>query len=411
MHGVRVLYVTPTFPPENGWGGVGTYVHHMVRGMKEIGCEPIVLCGVGPSGKQTITRTPEGVQVLRVLTTQEPRGVREQVFAHVSQLYRDGTFDVVEFPEYAAPGLMFQRAFEGCPAVVRLHGDSQLCARGNTPPLKRFAKALVRLARSSVGRELGMAEKESVSLAHAVTAPTNWTVQQAARRGWIPSIRSGIVVANPFSGFENNKSPRKIESANSIGPAVTFLGRLDYLKGAPLIPNIIKLVHAKSPATHFKIIGQSGYKAGAFWRPDNDTKLYSEWIRDNLSAASNSLVEIVPGVPYAEVPNHLPINSIACFQSTWETFGYTHVEAMYCGLATVIASRGGARELGDHNVHLVYSQRTAAGLAAAITNLLSNPALRQRLGEAGRQHIASNYSSRQIALKMMRIYGQAVSKF
>lgn len=72
--------------------------------------------------------------------------------------------------------------------------------------------------------------------------------------------------------------------------------------------------------------------------------------------------------------------------SWWEGFGRPPLEAMACGAPVVTTDSRGVREYARHEVNcLITPIQSPAALAAAIDRLLSDPALAQRLAEAGRE--------------------------
>src|SRR4051794_7558367 len=133
---MRVLLVSQEFPPETGWGGIGTYLGVLAPALVRAGAEVHVLSVV--EGQPRSDRELEGVHVHRV-PLRRPRGVgrathlpltwrRMSLAAAVSrQMRRLGhRFDVCESPDWGAEGLALalRRAL---PLVVRLHsGASQV---------------------------------------------------------------------------------------------------------------------------------------------------------------------------------------------------------------------------------------------------------------------------------------------
>ncbi len=89
-------------------------------------------------------------------------------------------------------------------------------------------------------------------------------------------------------------------------------------------------------------------------------------------------------VPRADVPTLLSACELFCFPSLCEGFGLPVLEALACG-APVIASS--AVPLPDlESVALCPSPYSARAIADAISRLLSDEALRQKLSEAGREY-------------------------
>ncbi len=77
------------------------------------------------------------------------------------------------------------------------------------------------------------------------------------------------------------------------------------------------------------------------------------------------------------------------------------MEAMACGLP-VVASKIGATTtmIQDGNTGFLCDQQDVDGLAAALGQLSSDPAVRQRLGEAARRHAVEHFDSRQTSLRL-----------
>ena len=77
---------------------------------------------------------------------------------------------------------------------------------------------------------------------------------------------------------------------------------------------------------------------------------------------------------------------VFCFPSTTDTFGQVLLEAGASGLPVVAAAAGGALELVQHGrTGLLVEPEESRALAAALLELAGDPALRRRLGAAGRE--------------------------
>jgi len=80
------------------------------------------------------------------------------------------------------------------------------------------------------------------------------------------------------------------------------------------------------------------------------------------------------------------------------------VEAMACGLPGVTTSAGGVTELVRHDVNgLVARPGDVAGIADSVDLLLRDPALRRRLGPAGRTTVERDYDVDQAACALEEI--------
>lgn len=87
-----------------------------------------------------------------------------------------------------------------------------------------------------------------------------------------------------------------------------------------------------------------------------------------------------------------------------ESFGYTAVEAMSCGLPVVSTDVGGLPEVVEHGqTGLVVARNDAAGFGRALSDLLSDPVRRQTMGEAGKARAQKMFSVEQMAIKYMQL--------
>jgi glycosyltransferase involved in cell wall biosynthesis len=93
-----------------------------------------------------------------------------------------------------------------------------------------------------------------------------------------------------------------------------------------------------------------------------------------------------------------------------EPFGLVVVEAMACARAVVVSAAGGAAELIEPGVDaLAHEPGDVAMLATRIAALVADPALRGRLGAAGRKTAERTFDRARLASQLLPIYEQAIA--
>jgi glycogen(starch) synthase len=97
-------------------------------------------------------------------------------------------------------------------------------------------------------------------------------------------------------------------------------------------------------------------------------------------------IEIRPSVAEDALPTLFNEHDIYLFPSLYEPFSLTLIHALALGIPTIASDVGGNVEIvRDGQSGAVFKKGDPADLAGVITNLASNPALRVRLAEGGRQ--------------------------
>jgi len=116
--------------------------------------------------------------------------------------------------------------------------------------------------------------------------------------------------------------------------------------------------------------------------------------------------------------------AVFCCPSVYEPFGIINLEAMACSTPVVATATGGILEVvvdgetgvlvpiehGNGMAHEpVDSHQFSHDLAAALNRLLGDPALRERMGAAGRQRVEERFSWSAIAAETVRLYERLTS--
>jgi starch synthase len=102
--------------------------------------------------------------------------------------------------------------------------------------------------------------------------------------------------------------------------------------------------------------------------------------------------------------------SVFVMPSYYETFGISCLEAMAHRLPVVASRVGGLPELIEDGITgILVPPGKPDALARAITVMLSDPILRQRLGAAGCQLVARRFTPASVVSDMVNLYSRALA--
>jgi starch synthase len=190
-------------------------------------------------------------------------------------------------------------------------------------------------------------------------------------------------------------------------PTVVFVGRITRQKG---------VVHLLDAATHLPAGTQLVLCAGA-----PDTPQIAAEFRDRvheLARDGHRVRWIEAMLPRDELLQVLSAAHVFVCPSIYEPFGIVNLEAMAVGLPVVASAVGGIPEVvvddetgllvpfevGDDLGSPADPARFARELAAAVTELLEDPAEARAMGDNGRQRVEERFSWRAIAGETAALY-------
>lgn len=163
---------------------------------------------------------------------------------------------------------------------------------------------------------------------------------------------------------------------------IVFAGRIIAEKGVLELLEAFELVHRRLPGVTLAIYG-----AGENDKRSGPLTAYEEKVRARAAQFPAGAVVLPVWVPSREMGAHYVNADLAVFPSVWkESFGMVALEAMRCGAPVVASPRPGFEELVEPNVTGILVDPTDTPvLADAMLRILTDPALAQRMGEAGRE--------------------------
>ncbi|MFF3888006.1 glycosyltransferase family 4 protein [Streptomyces sp. NPDC001914] len=152
------------------------------------------------------------------------------------------------------------------------------------------------------------------------------------------------------------------------------------LKGLVFLVEALAKVRTEHPGAHLVVVGKRA----------EDGPVAQAIERYGLDGA----VEFVKGISDAELVDLVRSAEVACVPSLYEGFSLPAAEAMATGTPLVATTGGAIPEVAgpDGETCLAVPPGDPGALAAALGRLLGDPALRARLGSAGRERVLSRFT-------------------
>ncbi len=407
---MRICLLSREYPPETGWGGIGTFTHHLAHGLRELGQEVHVVSLTGnDSASATQKADLDGIIVHRVpiqslrdrsslfnFCLPVTRPMLQQTSAlwkKLLELHQQKPFDVIECAEHFAEGL-FPSMSRVAPLVVRLH----------TPHSKLVSEKFHNFTPSFDHRVLTMLERLPMMSADILISPSCDLANYVANDLNFSPDRIHIVRnpvnANQFTP-EGPKAPTVPGTVN-----ILFVGRLEERKGVYFLIQSVSRVLKACPQARFIFIG-SDTKTGK-----GNGSVLQELKAITVESGAEHAVSFVNQVPLAELPDHYRAADICVLPSLYDNAPMTTIEAMSSGKPVVGTTAGGTKEyVLDQRCGLIVPPADSEALANAIILLCNDTARREQMGVFARKHVIENFTREITAKQSLELYEAAARRF
>ena len=390
---LHICYISQEYPPETGWGGVGSYTHEMAHALAGDGHRVTVISRA--VNGETVTRA-EGVEVHRI--SPSPKWDNIPIFWRLNRIWpgfawasmwrlrsihRQRPIDLVEAAEVRADGF-FVSFMPGRPKLVtRLH-TAQIFS-------DRFSQIPSELLRPWNY----WFEKKSILRANLLTAPSQAMVDLT--RTWVPFREdNALVVPNPVD--KKKFRPSALERKN----LVVYVGRLERRKGLDTILRALRSVFKRFPAAEFLFLGGDG--------TDHDGKKWSDKLREAVDPMQRERIKFEQKSRDALIETYQEA-AVCILPSVWENFPYALLEAMACGTPVVATQCGGYPELIEDGISgFLVPVDDSEALALRISELLAQPQLRNDIGRNARKRVEERFSVERVLPKMIAAYDHAIAQ-
>ena len=402
---MKSLILTNEFPP-NIYGGAGVHVDYLTRELSRL-MEVEVRC-FGSNGRdlrvneQSLKATAYGADAAEYGA---PRPLHS-VFTALERCLDWNSVgidaDIVHLHTwYTHFGGILAKLNYGIPLVLTVH---------SLEPLRPWK-------REQLGGGYDFScwvERTAIEMADAVIAVSADTKADVLRLFDVPEskvrvIHNGIDL-NEFKAVDADAVLEKY-GIDQARPYMLFVGRITRQKGILHLANAIRHM-----SKEFQIV----LCAGA---PDTP-EIAAEMRRkvDEAQALHGSVIWVESMVAKQDLIALYSRAAVFCCPSVYEPFGIINLEAMACETAVVASAIGGIPEVVVPEetgilVPLVLKPGTfepqdaeafEKGLAMGVNRLMSDEALRARMGSAGRRRAEQHFSWSSIAAKTHQLYSELV---
>ena len=400
---MKIALLSFEYPPETGFGGIGTYTWYHARALVKLGHQVHVLTGAREAtplrtiehdgicvhrfwADGALMGTFKGLGAFRLWWTRQRLQNAWSMYRGISALHSKHRYDVLEMPECGAEGALVTSLLD-VPTVVRLHSPARLIM-----PYYDVRRADFLLCTAIEHRAL----KNSTAL----TACSQFVASE---------VRSKLLIKRDISVITNGIDLKWIGMAESLDVhrafglprrklMIVFSGRMELRKGIHLCTEIASSLLERFDIT-FVLAGDDlfGYVTSVLL-----PKLALQRLKGSIHWLGRlSIAELRPLVGAAD---------IFLSPSLWENCPYSCLEAMAMGCAVVGADQGGMPEIIQHGINgLLAIPDNAPSFVRAIERLIEDPVLRSRLGSAARETIQRNHCDTHVAQQALGVYQDTIT--
>jgi glycosyltransferase involved in cell wall biosynthesis len=402
---MNIIYISSEYPPETGYGGIGTYTKYIAEGMAQQGHTVSVIAQSIDSRESVIHQN--GVTVYRLPPLPYPlprhrcaymlRKFAVSSFPHVlvriswalavkkkinHVCSRRTRFDIIEAAECGAESLFVPRH---CAKrhIIRLHTPWEIISKLDTIK-EPFGDRLL----------LPCIEKFAARRASSVSSPSSAMAAHISSAWHINKIK---VIPNPLP-IDN--------FLQSLGPGWIYTGRVERRKGVHhLVAAYIKLSKEIPDLPSLTLLGRA-------YGTDRSGNSYGMLIHKMINTAGfGHAISWIENATLNEVPSYLYRSSVAFFPSLWENYPYTCLEAMASGCAIVASNCGGFPEMIESGINgLLIPPDSEESIYTAMKYLINNDEKVTALGTGARKRVTEIASSTTIYNETEQYYFSLLEK-
>lgn len=376
---MRVIHLSCVVPPEVG--GIGSVAAREVTGLRARGVDARL---IGPEARSK-THIP-GVS-RSFIETIHPlfRTGNASIFPDLRPRLREADVIHLHYPFYGTAEPLLLAAPSLPPIVVTFHMDA------TAPGLHGAAFALHR----------ALVQPSLLSRASVILV-SSYDYARRSSLGSFFAKHPDHVKELPFGVDTEFFSPgvptRGRFSLPTDAPVILFVGGLDRAHAFKGLSLLLRAFARLNPQAHLMIVG--------------DGELRSQYEDEARALGVEARVHFLGHVDAESLRDAYRSADVFAFPSTnvAEAFGLVALEAESCGLPVVASDLPGVRTVVRHGeTGLLTPPNDLDALSSALSTLLADPVMRQRMGERARQLAMAHFSWERHLDGLEEIYRLCVS--
>jgi glycosyltransferase involved in cell wall biosynthesis len=385
---VKVLLVTPEYPPDTG-GGISAYYRDLVPALRRLGCEVTVLKGSAfVHGGAPYQHDTVNVSVLETARFEkwlshfshfamfpELRRHLAAGFALHEQARQGEELDVVEVTDWGMLFLPWMIAADA-PVLVQLHGSTGQILL-HEPMAGREAEGVVSLLLEKT------ALAESTGLASYSHANARW---------WEQVVKHSVAYQPPPLRLGET-----LDESSEVGDEWLALGRIQHWKGPQVACAAWEVLAEQAPVLEWA--GRDTFHGAS-------RQSTSTWLKTAFPGTWGRTIRPIGQLSPLDVTRRLRAARAVLVPSTWDVFNLATAEAMALGKAVVVSTGAGAVDLVQHGMNgFVFENGDTAALAALVRQIeRMNTAELRTIGQAAAQTVRDRLDPSRIANARIALY-------
>lgn len=395
MKKINICLISNEYPPETGFGGIGTYTYNLAHGLTNLG-HKVTVISTGEDNSQT---DDHGVKLIRLSGKVHKYKLGFKIlnwfFPTSANLFfrslkiveylnkNSDKFDVIEGADWGAELFLYSLFNKNSKLVVKLHTPYLVLE----PFLNEGNKV------KGLDRQILIwMEKILFSRAKFLTSASNELKTKVEN---IYHTKKPIFVI-PNGVDTNTFKPKNMITQDQL----LFVGRLEPNKGVePLIKALIK-VFKQDKKFKCLFIGRDTETA-----PDNSGSMKKYLLK--IIGENNILKERIIFINQLErhdLINYYQTSYLGIFPSFWENCPYVVLESLSCGLPSIATNTGGFKEIITKECGDLFEIDNQDDLEQKILSLIKDKKRRYKMSKEARVRIQNNFEALKIAKLTLNQY-------